>query len=167
MNETPFVPFEDLLDREEALKILRSAVDGGDDGELFLERSRSESLVFDDGRLHNAGYEADQGFGLRAVRGEVTGYAHSTEITPQALRHAAETARLAVGNGGGTLAAAPFGPTPALYAAIDPAQNVGFAERVLLLREIDDFARSLDPRVVQVTATISSSVQEVAILRYS
>ncbi|AGT08022.1 metalloprotease TldD [Paracoccus aminophilus] len=165
MNDAPFSPFEDLLDRDQSLRILQSAVAGGDDGELFLERSRAETLVFDDGRLRNAGYEADQGFGLRAVRGEVTGYAHSTEISERGLTSAAETARLAVGNGGGTLAAAPFGPTPRLYAPIDPAANVGFADRVLVLREIDDYARSLDPRVVQVTASVASSVQEVAILR--
>ncbi|MFB9222177.1 metalloprotease TldD [Paracoccus cavernae] len=165
MTEAQFAPFDDLLDRDQALSILRSAVAGGEDGELFLERSRAESLVFDDGRLRNAGYEADQGFGLRAVSGEVTGYAHSTEINEKSLRNAAETARLAVGNGGATLAAPPSGETPALYGAFDPAANVGFADRVQLLREIDDYARSKDPRVVQVSASISSAVQEVAILR--
>lgn len=165
MSDASFAPFEDLLDREQALKILQSAVAGGDDGELYLERSRSESLVFDDGRLRNAGYGAEQGFGIRAVRGEVTGYAHSTEINEKSLTDAAETARLAVGNGGGALAPAPKGLTPALYAPIDPAANVSFASRVGTLREIDAFARGLDPRVVQVSASIASSVQEVAILR--
>lgn len=165
MSDASFAPFEDLLDRERALKILQSAVAGGDDGELYLERSRSEGLVFDDGRLRNAGYGAEQGFGLRAVRGEVTGYAHSSQITEKSLINAAETARLAVGNGGGALAAAPKGLTPALYAPIDPAANVSFASRVGTLRDIDAYARGLDPRVVQVSASIASSVQEVAILR--
>ncbi|WP_312528063.1 metalloprotease TldD [Paracoccus sp. (in: a-proteobacteria)] len=165
MTDASFAPFEDLLDRESALRILQSAVAGGDDGELFLERSRSESLVFDDGRLRNAGYDADQGFGLRAVCGEVTGYAHSTEISEKSLQAAAETARLAVGNGGAILAPPPKGETPALYGAFDPAANVAFPQRIEVLREIDDYARSLDPRVVQLTAAISSSVQEVAILR--
>jgi predicted Zn-dependent protease len=47
---------------------LREATDGADDGELFLERRRSEALVFDDGRVKNASYDAAEGFGLRAVR---------------------------------------------------------------------------------------------------
>lgn len=160
-----FAPFDTLLDRDRALATLRRATDGADDGELFVERSRAEALVFDDGRLRNAGYNAAQGFGLRAVRGEVTGYAHSTEISDAALTRAADTARLAVGDGGGTLALAPAGPGAALYGADDPASGISFAARVAILRDIDAFARDLDPRVVQVSATIASGLQEIAILR--
>ncbi len=165
MTDASFSPFETHLDQDRALAVLRKALDGAEDGELFLERARSEALVFDDGRLRNASYDAEQGFGLRAVRGEVTGYAHSTDISESALKKAAETVRLAVGDGGGTLALPPRGEITPLYAAIDPAAGVSFAARVALLREIDAFARDLDPRVVQVSASLATSVQEVAILR--
>lgn len=165
MKEATFDPFAELLDRDRALSILREAVAGAEDGELFLERSHSEALTFDDGRLRHSSATAGQGFGLRAVRGEVTGYAHSTDISEASLRRAAETARLAVGAGGGMLAdPAPMRPV-ALYPAIDPAEGIGIAARIALLREIDDYARSLDPRVVQVTASIASALQEVMILR--
>ena len=109
MTDAPFRPFETHLDEAAALATLRAATAGADDGELFLERRRAESIVLDDGRIRQATYDASQGFGLRAVRGEVAGYAHSTEITETALRRACETARLAVGSGGGTLAAPPRG----------------------------------------------------------
>lgn len=165
MTDASFSPFETHLDQDRAGALLRAALDGAEDGELFLERARSEALVFDDGRLRNASYNAEQGFGLRAVRGEVTGYAHSTEISEASLKKAAETVRLAVGDGGGALALPPVAAHRPLYAAIDPAAGVSFAARVALLREIDAFARDLDPRVVQVTASIATSVQEVAILR--
>src|SRR5690606_23569916 len=149
MTRNRFDPFAQHLDREIALGILRDAVAGADDGELFLERSTAETLVFDDGRLRNSGYTASRGFGLRAVRGEVTGYAHSTEINEKSLCRAAETARLAVGAGGGVLA----DPAPmeacGLYAAIDPADGIPIARRIELLRQIDDYARTRDPRVVQ------------------
>ena len=160
-----FRPFADLIDPDRALAILRGATDGADDGELFLERARGESLVFDDGRLRNAGYDATQGFGLRAVHGEVTGFAHSTEITEGALRDAAAMARLAVGTGGHALALPPAGPGPRLYTDADPAEGIAFADRIAVLRDIDAFARDLDPRVVQVSASLGSSLQEVAILR--
>ena len=65
---------------------------------------------FDDGRLKTASYDASEGFGLRAVRGEVTGYAHATEISEAALKRAAETARLAVGDGGGVRDGGGHGP---------------------------------------------------------
>ena len=165
MSQPPFNPFEASLDRDTALKILRGAVSGADDGELFFERRRSEGLVFDDGRLKTASYDASQGFGLRAVRGEVAGYAHSSEITEAALRRASETARLAVGDGGGTWADAPAATNQRLYTDEDPIAGAAFPVKIEILREIDAFARSLDPRVVQVSASISASIQEIEILR--
>jgi len=160
-----FRPFESHLDEDRALSILRHAVAGADDGELFLERRRSEGLVFDDGRLKNASYDASEGFGLRAVRGDVSGYGHASEISEAALMRAAETARLAVGDGGGTLAKPPQGTNRRLYGDGDPMLDATFGLKVETLREIDGFARALDPRVVQVSATIAASLQEVFILR--
>lgn len=165
MNSAEFRPFDDMLERESALRMLREAVAGADDGELFLERHRSESLVFDDRRLKTASYDAAEGFGLRAVRGEVAGYAHSTEISESSLRRAVETARLAVGDGGGILADAPVATNKHLYDPADPVGNPAFSVKVSTLKEIDDFARSLDSRVVQVSASVSTSLQEVEILR--
>lgn len=160
-----FRPFDTVLDEEAALSILRSATAGADDGEIFLERRRSEALVFDDGRLRTASYDASEGFGLRAVRGETAGYAHSTEISESALRRAAETARLAVGDGGGTLAPAPKATNQRLYTDHDPFDDAAFSVKVEMLREIDDFLRTLDKRVVQVSASLAASMQEVEILR--
>ena len=60
-----------------------------DDGELFIERSASEALTFDDGRLRNASFDTSRGFGLRCVAGETSGFAQGTELTPAALSRAA------------------------------------------------------------------------------
>ncbi|SDW93306.1 metalloprotease TldD [Roseicitreum antarcticum] len=165
MSDAPFRPFETMLDETQALALLRRTTEGADDGELFLERRRAEGIVLDDGRIRNASYDASEGFGLRAVRGDVTGYAHSTHITESALTRAAQTARLAVGEGGGTLADAPTGTNQRLYGDADPMADAAFGVKIETLREIDAFARALDPRVVQVTASLAASLQEVEILR--
>jgi TldD protein len=165
MPSDTFRPFETLLDRDEALGILQKATAGADDGELFLERSRSEVLAFDDGRLKTASYDASEGFGLRAVRGEVAGYAHSTEISAPALTRASATARLAVAEGGGTMAEAPQHTNTKLYTDEDPINGHTFPVKVETLREIDTFARDLDKRVVQVSAVIAAGLQEIEILR--
>jgi len=162
---TPFAPFETRLTEEDARAALRAATDGADDGELFLERRRSEVLVFDDGRVKTASYDAAEGFGLRAVRGETSAYAHSTEIGAAALRRAAETARLAVGAGGGTMAPPPPRTNRRLYGDDDPIAGASFPVKVDTLREIDAVARAMDPRVVQVSATLAAALQEVVILR--
>jgi TldD protein len=165
MTDTRFAPFSDALDRETALRVLREATRGADDGELFLERRRSETLAFDDGRLKTASYDASEGFGLRAVRGEVAGYAHSTDISEAALTRAAETARLAVGDGGGTWSDAPNPTNKRLYTDVDPIAGASFPVKVETLREMDAYARGLDARVVQASAMIAASLQEVEILR--
>ena len=64
------------LGRVESLA--EDALNGADDGELYLEYCQSEAVVFDDGQLKNASFNTSQGFGLRAVCGEVTGYSHAS-----------------------------------------------------------------------------------------
>lgn len=165
MSADPFRPFETNLDRDTALALLQEATAGADDGELFLERRRSEMLSFDDGRVKTASFDASEGFGLRAVRGQTAGYAHSTTIDEHALKRAVSTARLAVGDGGGTMADGPVGTNKKLYSDEDPMLQATFPAKIDVLREIDAFARGLDKRVVQVSAALAASHQEVLILR--
>ncbi len=165
MTQTRFQPFETSIDEGIALRHLRTATTGADDGELFFERRSSEALVFDDGRIKTASYDAAEGFGLRAVNGEVAGYAHSSEISEAAIKRAVDTARLAVGAGGGILADGPKPTNRKLYTDVDPIGGIDFPVKIETLRDIDTFARDLDPRVVQVSATLAASHQEVVILR--
>lgn len=162
-----FQPFETAVDRSEILSILRETAVGADDCELFLERRKEEALVFDDGRVRNASFAAQEGFGLRAVKGEATGYAHSSEITAAAIRRAAETARMAVRQGGGTLAPPPQPTNRRIYTDANPVGECEFASLVDLLQEIDSYARGIDKHVVQATASVTTSFQEIEILRPS
>ena len=165
MSDTTFRPFETHIDRETALSQVKAAVAGADDGELFLERRKSEVISFDDGRVKTASFDASEGFGLRAVRGETAGYAHSTRIDDKALKRAVATARLAVGDGGGTMAEGPARTNRHLYTDADPMAEAEFPAKIELLAEIDAVARQMDSRVVQVSATLAASHQEVVILR--
>ena len=163
MSSDPFAPFQ--FDADMARTAIAGALDGADDGELFLERRRAEGLVFDDGRIKTASYDASEGFGLRAVNGEVAGYAHSSEISKAALKRAVATARLAVGDGGGTYADGPLPTNRKLYTDEDPIAGASFPVKIETLREIDAFVRDLDSRVVQVSASMAAAIQEVVILR--
>ncbi len=97
--------------------------------------------------------------------GGTAGYAHSTDISEAALKRAAETARMAARAGGGVLAEPPQGTNRRLYEAADPVGDAAVGAKVAMLAEIDAYLRGRDPRVVQVTATLAGSVQEVEILR--
>ena len=68
------------LSRNDAEKIISETLNNCDDGELYLENSKSESIVLDDDKIKSSTYSSDLGYGLRAVTGEVVAYSHSNEI---------------------------------------------------------------------------------------
>ena len=153
------------MDRGRVADIVKDATSGADDGELFLEYRLSESLTFDDGHLRNASFDASQGFGLRAVCGDLTGLAHASELSEAAIKRAAETVKSARAGRGGTLALPPRGTNRSLYTGDNPLEGVEIAAKVKLLAEIDAYARGLDPRVSQVMASLTGSWQAVRIIR--
>jgi len=153
------------VDTGRAREILSDALAGADDGELFVERSESESFMFDDGRLKSAAYDATEGFGLRVVAGETAGYAHSSEISEAAIRRAADSARLAKRGYSGVAAEDPRATNAKLYGEENPLAAPGFSDKVALLQEIDAWCRARDPRVVQVMASLSGERREIEILR--
>jgi TldD protein len=153
------------MEPERVSRQVGEALDGSDDGELFLEYSQSESITFDDGRVRNASFDTTQGFGLRAVAGEATGYAHSTELSEAAISRASETVRAVRTGKGGTVAEPPANTNRDLYTDVNPLGEMEFEAKVKLLAEIDAYARDSDPRVRQVTASIAGTWQAVQILR--
>ena len=153
------------VEPERAQKILGEALAGADDGELFVERSESESFLFDDGRLKSASYDSTEGFGLRVVAGETAGYAHASEISEAAIARAAGSASLAKRGYSGHAAEGPRATNAKLYGEDDPLASPGFGDKVELLQEIDAWCRARDPRVVQVSATMHGQRRIVEILR--
>ena len=156
---------ETALDRSRTEGIVNDTLAGCDDGELFLEYRLSEGLVFDDGRLKAANYDTTQGFGLRAVAGEATGYSHSSELSEAALKRAADAVGAVRAGHSGTLAAPPAGTNQMLYSGDNPLGENAFEDKVRLLQDIDAFARSSDERVRQVSVSLAGEWQVVELIR--
>jgi TldD protein len=153
------------MDRSRVEGIVGEALAGMDDGELFLEYNQSESIALDDGRIKSAAFDTGQGFGLRAVSDEATGYAHAAELSEAAIRRAGETVRAIKSGQGGTLMGPPSGTNQSLYTDANPLSQVDFSEKTRLLTEIDAYARSKDPRIRQVSASLSGVWQAVQVIR--
>ncbi len=156
--------YADTLDPAEAQRLTRDALSACDDGELYLQYRTSESFAFDDGRLKVADYGSARGFGLRGVSGEATGFAHSDDVSPAGIARAAATLKL--------LDPMAAGRTPAprksnrhLYTDADPLALVPFADKVALCQRIDAAARARDPRVAQVSVSLSGTWNVVEIVR--
>ncbi len=153
------------LDRDAARKELTRGLAGADDGELFLEYRQSEALAFDNGRLKQASYDTAQGFGLRAVKDDAVGYAHSSDMSLAALTRAADAVAAVRGGYSGSFAAAPAHTNVSLYGDDNPLDGVAFEAKVKLLAEIDAYLRDKDPRVRQVSVSLGATWQVVEILR--
>ncbi len=151
------------LTPERAVELTQNAIGKCDDGELYLQYGVHESFAFDDGRLKVADYGTNRGFGLRGVSGETTGFAHADEITEPAIRRAAETMRLL--DPATAQSEAPRRSNTRLYTDSDPLGLVPFVDKVALMERIDAAARARDPRVVQVSASLSGSWQVIDIVR--
>ncbi len=152
------------LTPDEARQLAAQTLKSCDDGELYLQFIASEAFGFDDGRLKTADYSRDAGFGLRGVSGEMTGFAHANDISAAAIRRAGETLAL-LDPASAPMAAAPRANNRHLYSDASPLDAIGFAEKVALLETIDAAARARDPRVAQVTASLSASWSVVEIVR--
>src|SRR5690242_1316233 len=147
-------------------RLVGEALDGMDDGELYLEYSQSESVALDDGRIKSASFDTMQGFGLRAVSDEAAGYAHAAELSEEAIRRAGETVRAVHSGAAGIVPMpGPAGTNRSLYTDANPLSAVPFEAKTKLLAEIDAYARSKDPRVRQVMASLAGVWQAVQIVR--
>ena len=153
------------MDRGRVDGIVDDALRGADDGELFLEYCQSESLVWDDGKLRSASFDTSQGFGLRSIAGEATGYAHAAELSEAAIKRAAAAVQAVHAGHGGSLDVAPARTNQALYAEINPLAEMSFDAKVKLLEEIDAYARGRDERIRQVSVSLYGEWQAVEILR--
>jgi TldD protein len=153
------------MERRRVEGVVADALAGADDGELFLEFALSEALVFDDGKLKSASFNRAQGFGLRAVAGETTGYAHAAELSEEAIRRAGKTVKAVSAGHGGVVAPPPPGTNRALYADLNPLETLPFERKVALLAEIDAYVRGKDKRVRQVSASLAGEWRAIGILR--
>jgi TldD protein len=153
------------LDKSRVEGIIGESLRNADDGELFLEYQQSENFVFDDGQLKNANFDTSQGFGLRAVAGEMSGYAHASELSEEALLRAGDTIKAVQVGHDGTMAQGPAQTNQSFYMEDNPLNQTPFDTKVRLLSGMDAYARGLDERIRQFSASLSGSWQAVQIIR--
>lgn len=132
-----------------------------DYSDLYFQYSRSEAWSLDEGIVKSGSFSIDQGVGVRAISGEKTAFAYSDDISAQALSDAASAVRaIAAAGQSGTLPQLQATVAPrALYIADDPIASLPAAAKVKLLERLEAHARAVDPRVVQVMASLAGEYE--------
>ena len=129
---------------------------GIDAADLYFQSQISETWVLEDGIVKEGSFNLDQGVGVRAQSGEKTGFAYSNAITAEALSQAAGAARsIARAGQHGRVQAFSSPLISALYAPDNPLDVIDRAQKVELLKRIDQATRALDSRIKQVTVSLA------------
>ena len=158
---TPFSLTEADLSRTFG-QILKHQVDYAD---LYFQYSRSEAWSLDEGIVKSGSFNIDQGVGVRAISGEKTAFAYSDDISSRALGDAANAVRAiaATGQGGKFGHFLPSTATGGLYVPHDPIASLPAEAKVRLLERLEGFARAIDPRVIQVMASLAGEYEVILV----
>lgn len=163
---------KDLLLRPAAIddqaleKVMHTMLDRRlDDADLYFQNASYESWHLEDSEVKTGSFSLDRGVGVRAVSGDKTGYAYCDDIVLPAIQRTAEAARSIAFSG--AQASHPIHASkspPMQYAGINPIETMSKQEKIALLEAIDREARRMDPRVVQVNASLSGSFEAIMIV---
>jgi TldD protein len=138
-----------------------------DYADLYFQYSRSESWGLEEGQVKSGNFAIDQGVGVRAVSGEKTAFAYSDDISLSALQAAAKASKAIASQGGEQSASSLIARASApLYLGQDPIASLSADKKVKLLERLEAYARQIDSRVKQVTASIAGEYEVVMVARH-
>jgi len=137
-----------------------------DYADLYFQYSRLESWSLEEGIVKSGAFSIDRGVGVRAVSGEKTAFAYSDDISLAALEQAAAVTRAIARQGQSQSTALDrVGGARSLYAPTDPVVALADAEKVAVLQRLERIARSRDPRVTQVMASLAGEFEAILVAR--
>jgi TldD protein len=152
------------INESEVYNLLSSLSEtGAEYSDLYFQHSVAESWVLDEGIVKDGSYNISHGVGARCVSGDKTGFSYSDDLNIKAIKGAVDFAK------GISSSSSSKDPEilktinyPTKYAALSPLDSLTSKEKVDLLREINSIARK-EPKVVQVSASLSGAYTEVLI----
>jgi TldD protein len=135
--------------------------------DLYFQSSSHESWMLEDGIVKEGSYNIERGVGVRAISGEKTGFAYSDDISPSALKKAADAAK-GIANAEKSARVQVFDgkkmqQNPAQYQATDPLASLPQEQKITLLHEVEAHARSVDKRVKQVIVNLSGIYEKILV----
>lgn len=136
-----------------------------DYADIYIQGSRNESWVLEDGIVKEGSYNIEKGLGIRGVLDEKTGFAYSDELALQPMQQAADTARgIAQVGQQGRIHVPSTVSAPAIYQPNDPLASFSPEQKIALLQQVDAHARSLDSRVDQVIVSLAGVYEEMLVM---
>lgn len=153
------------LDSNNLEKIVGRAMGSSiDSADIFLQSIQKESWVLEEGIVKEGDFSIDQGFGLRVISGEKTGFAYADDINAKALLRAVHSAKSIAYSGGSTPIDVFKASIKPLYSPFNPINRMATMEKIKLLKRIDQYARTKDPRVKHVVVSLTGNHEVMLVL---
>ena len=153
------------LDVSSANSIVSETLNKCDDGELYLEDSKSEAIVLDDNKIKSSSYNSNLGYGLRAVTGDVVAYSHSSDLTKKSLNESSKNLKSTLSSSNGTYNFEIKKTNKKYYTEQDPIEAKNFKSKIEILNQVNEYVRKKDNSVKQVTATLLGEHKSIEIIR--
>ena len=153
------------LDISTASRIVSDTLQKCDDGELFLENSKSESIILDDNKIKSSSYKSDLGYGLRAITGDVVAYSHSSDLSKKSLNESSKNLKSTLSSSRGTYNFEINKTNKKYYSEQDPIDAKNFKTKIEILNQVNEYIRKKNSSVRQVTATLLGEHRAIEILR--
>lgn len=155
-----------LIDRDVIQRTLVLALrSGADFAEVYAEDKQNTSVALDDGRIERVTSGRDRGAGIRVIKGETTGFAHTSDLSAKGLAAAATVAAAAAGNGDGKARTVDMSRRSRriVNEIAQFPEDIPKAAKVELLQRADSAARSAGSSIVQVSAGYGDSRKRVLV----
>ena len=149
------------LTRKNVDEIISETLKNCDDGELYLEDSKSESILLDDNKIKSSNYSSDLGFGLRAISNEVVAYSHSNDISKESLKSSSQNLQSTLKSSKGTYNHEIPKTNNKFYDEINPIEQKTLNSKLEVLNKVNEYLRNKYSTVKQVTAIFSGEQKSI------
>ncbi|HSB49163.1 MAG TPA: metalloprotease TldD [Burkholderiales bacterium] len=165
MNEAqPFFERFGLTERDLERYLSAALSAGGDYADLYFEYQLTTSILVDESLVKSASQGLSAGCGVRVISGERTGYAHTDDLAPEKVLHAARTAALiASGPAKTPVAGMKRAPARDLYPVATGATENDVTAKLDLALRADRAARAYDPRIAQVRVSWADEARHILV----
>ncbi|MDC3145407.1 metallopeptidase TldD-related protein [Candidatus Pelagibacter sp.] len=153
------------LDNIKAESIVSDTLNNCDDGELYLENSKSESILLDDNKIKNSSYSSDLGYGFRAITGEVVAYSHSNDVSRDSILKSSQNLKDTLKSKKGIYNHEISKSNKKYYKDLNPIEEKSQDSKIKILNEVNNYIRSKGDIVSQVTANFLGEHKEIEIIR--
>ena len=153
------------LTRKDAESIISDTLKSCDDGELYLEDSKSENILLDDNKIKSSNYSSDLGYGFRAVSGEIVAYTHSNDISKDSIIKSSKNLNSTLKSVKGVYNHEIPKTNKKYYESVNPIDEKNLKSKLNILNKVNEYLRAKDLNVKQVTSSFLGEHKSIEIIR--